>query len=143
MVKKKKKKLTSGGDFLTGGGDADDDTLTPTFVTGLEGGTHDADVPGAIKRVIATAIGHVDQLGLDTLGAESSGIQEVGGPELLAPGLLAIVDVDDDDLPGPVPHGAQDDGQTDTAGAEDGHVGASLDVGRDDGGPVAGGDATS
>lgn len=141
---KRGSKLTSGGDLLAGGSNTDDDALSPSLVAGLEGSTHDADVTGAVKGVVAAAVGHLDEL-VDDGGAlgQLGGVDEVGGTELTGPLLLAGVDVDNDDLGGLVDDGTLDDGQTDTAGAEDGDVVALLDVGGDARGAVAGGDAAA
>ena len=67
----------------------------------------------------------------------------MGGAELLGPGFLAVVDVYRDDLACAVLHGALDDGQTYASGTEDGDGGVSFDVGRHNGGAVAGRDAAA
>jgi hypothetical protein len=144
--RRRRRGLTACGNLLAGGSDADDDGLAPALVAGLEGGAHDVDVAGAVKGVVAAAVGHLDELLLDALVAELGGVDKVGGAELLGPLLLGVVDVDDDDLARLVLDRALDHRQPDAARAEDGHVGARLDTvlaGRDDGCAVAGCDAAA
>ena len=143
ILQRRNWKLTSGRDLLSSSSNTNDDTLTPTLVASLQGSTHDADVTRAVESVIATTVGHLNQLLLDSLAVELSGIDEVGGTELAGPGLLAVVDVDGDDLAGLVLDGTLDDGETDTAGTEDGNVRALLDLGGDDGRTVTGGDTAT
>ena len=112
-------------------------------MAGLESGTHDTDVTGAVEGVVTTAISHLDQVLLDGLAGELGGVDEVGGTELTGPGLLAVVDIDGNDHAGLVLNGTLHDGQTDTAGTEDSHVGAPLHLGGHHGGTVAGGDTTA
>ena len=136
----------AGGDFLAGRGDADDDGLAPALVAGLESGAHDVDVARAVEGVVTAAVCHFDELVLDALAAELCGVDEVCCAELLGPLLLGVVDVDDDDLAGLVLGCSLDDGQTNTAGTEDGDVGALLDsalASGDDGGSVTGGDTAA
>lgn len=134
------------GDFLAGGRDTDDDGFSPALVAGLEGGAHDVDVAGAVEGVVAAAVGHLDELLLDALLAELGWVDEVSGAELLGPFLLGVVDVDDNDLAGLVLGCSLDDGKTDAASSEDGHVGALLDTaaaGSDDGSAVTGCDTAA
>lgn len=112
-------------------------------MAGLEGGAHDADVAGAVEGVVAAAVGHLDELLDDGLALELGGVDEVGGAELLGPLLLGRVDVDHDDAAGLLGDGALHHRQADAAGAEDGDVGALLDLGRDAGRAVARGDAAA
>ena len=46
-------------DLLPGTGYADDDALTPTFVTTLQCGAHDLHIAYALKAEIDTAVGHL------------------------------------------------------------------------------------
>ena len=135
--------LTSSGNLLAGSSNANDDTLAPPLVAGLQGSAHHAHVAGAVEGVVAATVGHVDQLLLDGLAVELGGVDKVGGTELAGPHLLAVIDIDDDDLGGLVLDGTLDDGQTYTAGTEDGNVGALLDTGSHDGRTVPGGDAAT
>jgi hypothetical protein len=91
-------------------------------VAGLEGGTHDADVAGAVKGEVATTIGHLNQLVDNTLAAEVVGVDEIRSAKLLSPLLLVRVDVDDNNLSGLADDRALNNGQTDTAGTEDGNL---------------------
>lgn len=142
----REKRLTSCRDFLSGGRDADDDALAPALMAGLERRPHDADVASAVKGVVAAAISHLNQLLLDALLAQLGRVDKVRGAKLLAPLLLGVVDIDDDDLGGPVSDAALHDAQADAAGAEDSHVGPLLYAavaGRDDGRAVARRDAAA
>lgn len=138
--------LTPRGNLLASGSDTNDDTLAPSLVACLEGGPHDVDVTGAVEGVVASAVGHLDQLLLNSLVLEVLGVDEVGGAELLGPLLLRVVDVDYDDLARALLHRSLDDGETDAAGTEDGDVGALLDTataGGDDGRAVTGCDTAA
>jgi len=99
----------AGGDLLASSRDANDDGLSPALVAGLESGAHDIDVASAIEGVVAAAIGHLDELILDTLLAELGRVDEVGRAELLCPCLLGIVDIDYDDLASLFLDGSLDD----------------------------------
>jgi hypothetical protein len=140
------KKLTSGRNLLSSSGDTNDDALTPTLVASLESRSHDVNVTSAVEGVVAATISHLDELLLDSLVLELHGVDEVGGTELLGPLLLAVVDVDNNDLRRAVLDTALDDRKTDTAGTEDSNVGALLDTtlaGGNDSSTVTGGDTTA
>lgn len=113
----------------------------------LEGAPHDVHVTSAVECVIAATISHLDQLLLDGLAVlKLCGVYKVGGTELLCPLLLAVVDIYDDDLCRTVLDATLNDGQTDTAGTEDGNVAALLDTslaGSDDCCTVTGGDTAA
>ena len=110
----------------------------------LESSTHDVNVACAVKGVVATAVGELDQL-VDNRRAlgQSGRVDEVGGAELTRPLLLAWVDIDNNDLGGTIGNGTLDDAEANAAGAEDGDLAALLDVGGDGGGAVAGGNAAA
>jgi len=115
-------------------------------VAGLERATHDVHVSSAVKGVIATTIGHLNKLLLDRLTLELGWVDEISCAELCAPRLLAVVDIDDDNLACTVLDATLDDGETDTTGAEDGDVGALLDTALascDDGRAVTGCDTAT
>lgn len=136
--------LTSRRDLLASSSDTDDDALAPALVARLESSPHDAHVTGAVKGIIAAAVGHLDELVDDGLAlGQLGGVDEIGGAELLGPLLLGRVDVHDDDLLGALLDRALHHGQADAAGTEDRDVAALLDVGRDASCAVAGGDAAS
>jgi hypothetical protein len=140
------KELTSGGNLLSGSGNTNDDALTPTLVASLEGRSHDVNVTSAVEGVVAATISHLNELLLNGLVLELHGVDKVGGTELLGPLLLAVVDVDDDDLGRAVLDTTLDDRKTDTASTEDSNVGALLDTtlaGSDDSSTVTGGDTTA
>ena len=139
----KGRRHTTSGNLLAGSSNTDDDALAPTLVAGFEGRTHDAHVTRAVKGVVASTVGHIDQLLLDGLAVQLGGVDEVGGAELARPRLLAVVDVHGDDLARAVAHSSLDDGETDAAGAEDGHVGALLHLGGHRRGAVARRDAAA
>ena len=146
IKKKKKKKLTSCGDLLSSGGNTNDDALTPALVASLESRSHDVNVTSAVESVVATTVSHLNELLLDGLVLELHRVDEVGSTELLGPFLLAVVDIDDDDLRRTVLDATLDDRKTDTAGTEDGNVGALLNTslaGSNDSSTVTGGDTTA
>ena len=108
-------------------------------MAGLEGGAHDLNVTRAVEGVVATAIGHLNELVLNGLAAELGGVDEVGGTELPRPLLLGRVDVHHDNLSRLPRSGTLNNGEADAAGAENSQVLALLHVGGDGGGAVAGG----
>ena len=139
--------LTSCCNLLSGSSDTNDDALTPTLVARLESTTHNVDVTGAVKGVIATTVGHLNELLLDGLTIlQFLGVHKVGSAKLLGPFLLAVIHIDNDDLGGLVLDTALNDTQTDTSGTKDGDVGSLLNTtlaGRDDGSSVTGRDTAS
>lgn len=135
--------LTSGRNLLASSSDTDDDALTPTLVAGLKSSSHNVDVTCAVEGVVATTVGHLNQLVLNRLASELSRVDEVSSTELLAPGLLVGVDINDDDLTSLVGGSTLDDRETDATGTEDGDVGALLDVGSHSGSTVSGGDTAA
>lgn len=112
-------------------------------MAGLEGSAHNTNVTGAVEGVVATTIGHLDQVLLDGLARELGGVDEVGGTELAGPGLLTVVDIDGNDHTGLVLDGTLHDGETDTAGTEDSHIGALLNIGGHHGGTITGSDTAA
>jgi hypothetical protein len=146
IVKARLKQLTSGGNLLSGSGNTNNDALTPTLVASLESRSHNVDVTSAVEGVVTTTISHLNELLLDGLVFELHGVDEVGGTELLSPLLLAVVDVDDNDLGRAVLDTTLDDRKTDTAGTEDSNIGTLLHTtlaGSDNSGTVAGGNTTA
>jgi len=136
----------SSGNFLSSSGNTNDDTLTPTLVASLESRSHNVDITSAVEGVVTTTISHFDELLLNGLVLELHRVDEVCGTELLSPLLLAVVDVDDDNLGRAVLDTTLYDRKTDTASTEDSNVGALLDTtlaGSDDSGTVTGGDTTA
>ena len=109
----------------------------------LERRAHHADVAGAVKGIVASAIRHLNQVLLDGLTAQLGRVDKVRGAELARPRLLLVVHVHDNDLAGLVLHTAQDHGEPDAPGAKDGYVGALFDLGRDGSRAVAGRDAAA
>lgn len=109
----------------------------------LESSTHNTNVTGAVKSVVAATIRHLNQVLLDSLALKFGRVDEVGGTELAGPRLLAIIDIDGNDHASLVLDSTLHDGQTNTAHTKDGHVGALLDLGGLDGSTVAGGDTAA
>lgn len=97
------------GDLLTSSGNTNDDGLSPALVAGLESSAHNVDITRAVKGVVATAVGHLNEFLLDALVAELGGIDKVCGAELLCPLLLGVVDIDYDDHASLVLGGSLDD----------------------------------
>lgn len=134
----------TGADLLAGRRDTNNDALAPALVRRLESGTHNLHVARAVKGVVAATVGQLNQL-VDDSGAlgQLGGVDKVGGTKLAGPFLLGGVDVDDNNLAGVLGNGTLDDGQTDTAGTENGDTAALLNLGGDAGGTVTGGDTTA
>ena len=130
--KTKSKKLTPRRNLLPRGGHTDNDALPPALVARLQRRAHDTDITSAVKRVVAPAVGHLDQLVHDALAFGQLGrVDKVGGAEARRPLLLGGVHIHHNDLAGLLRHGALHDAQADAARAEHGHVAAGLDGGRD------------
>src|SRR5215475_10800285 len=115
-----------GGDFLAGFRDADDHGNAPATMTALQGLAHDRRIAGAIEGVIGAAVGERDQM-LDDVAADLLRIDEMRHAEAAAPFLLAIIDIDADDLVGANHLGALDDVEPDAAKAEHDDVRARRD----------------
>merc|ERR1711939_67725 len=130
-------------DLLASSCDADDGRDTPALVARLEGLSHDGDVARAVEGVVASAVGHLDELLHDALPGESLRVDKVGGAHLLGPLLLVWVGVNCDDLASLVCSSSREHGKTDTSDTEDGNVGALLDLGGLGSSTVSGGDATT
>src|SRR6478735_3908779 len=101
--------LTSSGNLLTSGSNTDDNALTPTLVTSLEGSTHDTNVASAVEGVVTTTISHLNELVLDGLVTELGGVHEVSSTEFLTPCLLGGVDINNNDLASLTGGGTLDD----------------------------------
>jgi hypothetical protein len=112
-------------------------------VAGLEGSTHNTDVASAVEGVVATTVSHLNQVLLDGLALELGGVNEVSSTELASPLLLAIVNIDSNDLASLVLDSALQNRETDTADTKDSDVGALLDLGGLDSGTVTGGDTAA
>ena len=112
-------------------------------MTSLEGRAHHADISRAVKGIIQTAIRHVNQLLLDALDAYARRVDKVGGAKLATPLLLGIVDVDDNDLAGLVLDRALNDREANTSRSKYGYRRSFLDLGRDRGRAVSGGDTAA
>lgn len=141
------RKLTSGANLLASSSNSDDDALTPALVTSLECASHDVHVTSAIKGVVTTTVGHLNQLLLNGLTVlEILGVHKVGSAKLVSPVLLGVVDVNDDDFAGAVLDTSLNDGETNTASAKDGNVGTLLHTtlaGSNDSCAVTSGDAAA
>ena len=109
----------------------------------LQGSAHDTDITSAVKGVVATTVSHLNQVLLDSLAGQLGGVNEVGGAELAGPGLLAVVDIDSNDLASLVLDSTLQNGKTNTADTEDSDVGALLNLGSDNGSAVSGGDTAA
>jgi len=134
-----KGKLTPCSNLLTGSSDTNNNRLAPTLVASLESAAHNMNVTSAIESVVTATISHLNKLLLDRLTLELRRINKVGSAELLSPRLLALIDIDGDDLASLVLHGTLDDRKTDATGTEHSDVGALLNTaaaGSDDGGTV-------
>ena len=141
--RRRRKKLTSSGNLLPGSCDTNNDALSPALVAGFESSPHDSHVAGAVKRVVAAPVRHVDQLLLDGLAVELGRVDKVRGSKLASPRLLAVVDIDHDDLAGLVLDGSLDHGQSHTAGPEHGNVVPLAHARRDHRGAITRGDPTA
>ncbi len=130
------------GDLLAGFRHADDDALAPAAVAGLQRRAHDPDVAGAVEGVVGAAVGQGHKV-RDQVTLDLRRIDEMSHAEPAAPVLLAVVEVDPDDLVGPDHLEALDHIEADPAQAEDDGVGARLDVRRIDHRADACGDAAA
>src|SRR6185437_1334426 len=132
----------AGGDLLAGFGHADDDALAPAAMAGLERLAHHGCIAGAVEGEIGAAIGQRDEM-LDDVARHAARIDEMRHAEAPAPLLLAVVDVDADDLVGAREAQPLDDIEPDAAEAEDDRIGAGLDLGGVDHRAHPGGDAAA
>lgn len=135
--------LTSSTNLLASCCDSDDDALSPALVAGLECRSHHTYIARAVEGVVAASVRHLNQVLLDAFTAELGRVDEVGRAELLAPGLLAIIDIHDDDLFSAVLYSALDDRETYASSAKDCNVRALLYIRSHHCGPVTGGDTAA
>lgn len=116
-------------------------------MAGLKRTPHDVHVTSAVKGVVTTAVGHLDELFLDALSVlETLWVHKVGCAKFVCPLLLAVIDVNDDDLASALLDTALNDTQTDAASTKDGNVGAFFDTalaGSDDCSSVSSSDTTT
>jgi len=125
-------KHTPSGNFLPSSGNSNDDALAPALVAGLESRTHDLDVAGAVKGVVASAIRHLGELVDNRLALGELGrVDKVRRAKLARPLLLGRVHIHHDDLARLLRHRALDNAQPDTPRAKHGNVAALLHIGRD------------
>src|SRR5262249_54945156 len=132
----------SRGNLLAGLGNADDDRDAPAAVAAFQRLAHHGGVAGAVEGVVGPAVGQRHQM-LDHIAADLGRIDEVGHAELAAPLLLAVIDIDADDLARADHPRALDDVEPDAAEAEHDNVGAGGDLGRVDHRANAGGHAAA
>src|ERR1700744_3608872 len=130
------------GNLLAGLGNADDDRDAPAAVAAFQRLAHHRGVAGAVEGVVRAAVGQRHQM-LDDIAADLGRIDEVGHAELAAPLLLAVIDVDADDLARAHHPRALDHVEPDPAKAEHDNVGARGDLRRVDHGADAGGHAAA
>jgi hypothetical protein len=79
--------------FLSSSSNTDNDTLTPSFMASFQGSSHHPNIACTVKGVVASAIGHIDEIFLDGF-VDFGGIDEIGRAEFLGPFLFAIVGID-------------------------------------------------
>ena len=135
--------LTSGGNLLPGSRDTDNDALTPSLVASFQSSAHDTNITSAVKCVVTSAIGHVDEFLLDTLVTQLSRVDEVSRAEFPRPGFLAVVHVNGNNLASLVLDSTLDDGQPDAPGTKDSDVGTFLHASSNHSSTVTGGDTTT
>jgi len=134
---------TASGDLLASGSNTDDNTLTPTLVAGLESSTHNTNVSSAVEGVIAATVSHLDKMLLNSLAGQLGRVDEVGSTELASPDLLAVININRNNLAGLILNSTLHHRQTDAASAEDSDIGALLNVGGHNGGTVTSGDTAA
>lgn len=108
-------------DLLTGASDTDDNGLSPALVAGFEGRAHDVHVTGAVKGVVETTVGHVDQDLLDRL-VVILWVDKISRAKLARYLFLFGVDIDRNNAACTVVSRALSDAQTYTAHAKDGDL---------------------
>ncbi|MNE24728.1 hypothetical protein D3C80_1180280 [compost metagenome] len=119
-----------GADLLTSGGDANQNRLAPALVAALKRLAHGVDITDALERVVGSTVGELDDRVDDVF--DLLRVNEVGHSILTRHFLACRVDVDPDNLAGTDQLGTLDHVETDTAQAEDHHVGPRLDFGGED-----------
>src|SRR5258705_1279396 len=127
----------TGRDFLSGFGDGDDDGNAPATMAAFQRLAHHGGIAGAVERVVGAAVGQPNEV-LDDVAGDLLRIDEMGHAELAAPFLLAIVNVDADDLVSTNHLRTLDDVEPDAAEAKHYDIGARRDLGRVDDGADAG-----
>lgn len=131
----------TGADLLAGGRHTNDGGFTPALVAGLQGGPHHVHVASAVKGVVQTAIGHVDQDLLDRLVRVVVWVHKVSAAKLASDLLLLWVGIDSNnatiyialsacrrfrhrarELPSPVVNTSLGDAKTNTSHTKDSNL---------------------
>ena len=90
-----------GIDFLSGTGNTDDDGFAPTLVTAFQRLAHHIGIADTFKGIIRAAASQLDQMP-DKIITMIRRIDKMGHAETLAPFLFAVVQIDTDNLVGPI-----------------------------------------
>lgn len=109
----------------------------------LESSTHNTHVSSAVEGVVAATVSHLNKVFLNGLARQLSGVDEVGSTELASPDLLAVVNINRNDLAGLILNSTLHNRETDTTSAEDGDIGSLLNLGGHNGGTVTSGDTAA
>ena len=83
--------------LLSSSSNTNNDTLTPSFMASLQGSPHHPNIACAVKGIVASAIGHIDEIFLDGF-VEFGGIDEISRAEFFGPFFLAIIGIDCDNF---------------------------------------------
>lgn len=85
---------TSGFDFLPASSHPDHDTLTPSLMARFKSCPHDCHIPGAVKSVVTSTIGQLDELLFNGSFDQFIWIDEMCRSKFERPVLFGIVDID-------------------------------------------------
>lgn len=105
----------SGRDLLSGSSDTDDGAYTPSLVARLESLSHDLYVACAVKSIVETTIGHLDELFNNLAIWNILWVDKVGRSHVTSPLFLVWVHVDGNDLAGFASGSTLNDSETNAA----------------------------
>lgn len=117
------------GYFLPGTRDTDDDRLTPSFVTTLQGRAHQLGIADTFEREINTTAGELDDDVLNGL-VIIIGVDAIRGAKLSGKLEFVFIDVDRNDTTRVRDRGTLNGAQSDAAESKDGDRISRLDLGR-------------
>jgi len=132
----------SRGDLLAGRSDSDDDTLSPSLVTGLQSSSHGVDVSNGLKGVIKTTISQVHEDLLDGSAFVILGVHTLCATQLESKIELGGVEINSDDTGGSSGLGTLHNSKSNTTETKDSDSGSLLDFGRVKHRAVPSGDTT-
>jgi hypothetical protein len=119
---------------LASSSNANDDALTPSFMAGLKGSSHNADISGTIEGIITPTVRKVNDIFLDGF-ADRCWIDEISCAEFLRPSFFRIVGIHRNNSGSSICDTSLDNTKANAARSKDSTCCSSLNFGGFGGGP--------